>query len=207
MYSFEPSPLIAATECPDSIFFKLNKLDDYRNLKLYCLQFILTIYLHTLIKYCFAMWRFSYCTTKLSKHTKPAYNLGPLPARQRNAIQWRFAGGSIVAHYCMLRGSFYLTFREHKTMLYCESVKIPFTYLQQVIMTTKRPNHRTQTKSWHRLEHSQRQSHQKIENALKGFLINFQKKCLMNMHNLRSSAFLTVFWNEILFGRMKGLLK
>ena len=59
--------------------------------------FIFTIYLHTLIRN--AIWRFTYCTTKLLRHTQPAYNLGLLPARQQHAIQWRFAGGSIVAHF------------------------------------------------------------------------------------------------------------
>ena len=33
------------------------------------------------------------------KATKPAFNVGQLLARQRNAIQWRFAGGLMMARF------------------------------------------------------------------------------------------------------------
>ena len=37
-------------------------------------------------------------------NTQPASNIGPLSARQRNAIRWRFAGGPIVVHFTCLLG-------------------------------------------------------------------------------------------------------
>ena len=36
---------------------------------------------------------------KTHKATKPAFNVGPPSARQRNAIKWRFAGGPTMAHF------------------------------------------------------------------------------------------------------------
>ena len=35
---------------------------------------------------------------KNHKATKPAFNVGPSSPRQRNDIQWRFAGGPMMAH-------------------------------------------------------------------------------------------------------------
>ena len=36
-------------------------------------------------------------TFKNHKATKPAFNVGPSSARQRNAFKWRFAGGPMMA--------------------------------------------------------------------------------------------------------------
>ena len=36
---------------------------------------------------------------KIHKATKPAFNVGPSSARQRNAIEWRFAGRPIMARF------------------------------------------------------------------------------------------------------------
>ena len=41
---------------------------------------------------------------------KSAYSLVPLSAHQRNAIEWRFAGGPIVAPFYMLTGSMWFTY-------------------------------------------------------------------------------------------------
>ena len=36
---------------------------------------------------------------KNRKATKPAFNVGPSLARQRNAINWRFSGGSMMGGF------------------------------------------------------------------------------------------------------------
>ena len=39
------------------------------------------------------------------KATKPAFNVGPSSARQRNAIQWRFAGEPMIVRFFVVFGS------------------------------------------------------------------------------------------------------
>ena len=74
-------------------------------------------------------------------YTQPAYNLGPLSARQRNAIQmafrWRSDSGPILRAYCTCTSPF--VFRCYLSKAHCKDTTIDLAYHGACNFTYTRP--------------------------------------------------------------------